>query len=398
LYILLNIVYYEDFIMIKMLNACTAEIDDADAAVTEILEQLDLDKRKLKNAVGIIACFNEFIDTGVVKALCGALPFEVVGCTTLGNASRGECGLELLSISVLTSDDVSFSTVHSGRLSPENLEKPIAEAYERVRGGKKPDFILAYPPLMRVVGGSVIFNVINRVCGGIPLYGTLSCDHSLDFSGSYVIHNGEAHKDTAAMILMFGPVNPRFFVTSIPERDIQKQYGVITESDGVILKRINNIPVLDYLAGLGLVKNGNIEAVGTIPLMVKYNDGTKPVALALYSVTPEGYFICGGEMPVNAAVSIGTMSYGGILETAESMVSEVLKLKGLNGVLMYPCLSRNLLLGANSDDEMQRIIDTIGQDIPYQVCYAGGEICPLLDGDKKLVNHFHNNTFTLCAF
>jgi hypothetical protein len=384
--------------MIKMLNACTAEIDDADVAVAEILEQLDLDKKKLKNAVGIIACFNEYIETGVVKALCAALPFDVVGCTSLGNAARGECGLELLSISVLTSDDVSFSTVHSGRISFGNIEKPIAEAYEKAWSGKKPDFILAYPPLMGDVGGSGIFNAINKICSGIPLYGTFSCDHSLDYSGSYVIYNGETDQDTAAMILMFGPVNPRFMVTSIPERDIQKQHGVITDSDGILLKRINDMPVLDYMAGLGLVKNGTIEAIGTLPLMVNYNDGTKPVALGLYSVTPEGYLICGGEIPVNAAISIGMMSYNGILETAESTIRRALEFKDINGILMYPCLSRNLLLGVNSDDEMRKIISIIGQDIPYQICYAGGEICPLSDQDEKLVNHFHNFTFILCAF
>jgi hypothetical protein len=399
--------------MIKMLTACTAQIDDPEDAAAEILRQLDLDNRKLKNSVGIIACYNEYIDTGVVKAVCAALPFDVVGCTTLGNAARGECGLELLSVSVLTSDDVSFAAVYSGKLGPENLEKPIADAYEAACEGKKPDFILSYLPIMNAIGGSALYNAVNSICAGIPLFGAIACDHSLDFSASYVICNGDAAQDRMALILMFGPVNPRFFVTSLPGRDIQKQRGLITESEGVILKRINNMPVLDYLTGLGLTRGG-IAAMGTIPLIVNYNDGAKPVALGMYSINAEGYAVCGGEVPVNATVAIGTMTYSGIMETAGATILKALELKGINGILMYPCLTRNLLLGANSDDEMKRIgamIGSVGSGIPYQICYAAGEICPLPgtlagaegrgsppDGDEKLVNHFHNYTFTLCAF
>ncbi|MDR2738996.1 MAG: hypothetical protein LBB68_04085 [Treponema sp.] len=73
--------------MIKVLNACTAEIDDVDLAVSEILEQLDVPGNLRNNSIGIIACYYEFIETGVVAEICKRLPFDVVGCTTLGNAA-----------------------------------------------------------------------------------------------------------------------------------------------------------------------------------------------------------------------------------------------------------------------------------------------------------------------
>ncbi|MDR3200642.1 MAG: FIST C-terminal domain-containing protein [Spirochaetales bacterium] len=383
--------------MIRMLNACTAEIDDSEAAVAEILEQLDIKKQLLPNSVGIIACYSEFIETGVVEALCKSLPFDVVGCTTLGNSACGKYGMDILSLSVLTSDDIRFVTLMSGPISEKNLDSPISSAYNSACQEKKPDFILAYAPLMRTLGGSVIFNALNAVSGGIPMFGTFSCDHTLNFSESQVIRNGKTARDTMALILMFGNVDPKFYVTAIPEKNIMRHSFIVTESEGVILKRVNGMPLMDYLGTLGLAQKGGIEAIGSIPLLINYNDGTEPVALAIYGITPEGYAVCGGDVPVKATLSIGSLDYHGILETAETTIRKIPAGAEINGLLIYPCLSRNMMLGPNADDEMKKVIELLGGKYPYQICYAGGEICPFLDEGGKPVNHFHNFSFILCV-
>ena len=48
--------------MIKTLTAQTHEIDDVELAVSEILEQLNVGEKLLKNTVGILTCYTEFID------------------------------------------------------------------------------------------------------------------------------------------------------------------------------------------------------------------------------------------------------------------------------------------------------------------------------------------------
>jgi hypothetical protein len=203
------------------------------------------------------------------------------------------------------------------------------------------------------------------------------------------------------MILMFGKVNPRFYVTAIPEKKILRQTAVITESEGTLLKRVNGVTLVEYLETLGLARNNKVEAIGSIPLLINYNDGTNPVATGIYGTTPEGYAICGGDVPVNATLSIGAVDYHGILETAETTVGKISAAGAvageINGILMYPCLSRNMMLGPNADDEMKKVFELIGEKYPYQLCYAGGEICPLLDEEGKPVNHFHNFSFVLCV-
>jgi hypothetical protein len=336
-----------------------------------------------------------------VAALCESLPFDVVGCTTLGNSACGKYGMELLSISVLTSDDVSFATVMSGPLGRENIIPPLTAAYNSARQDKQPDLILAYAPIMfsmgkRTVAGSVIFNGLNTVTGGRPIFGTFSCDHTLNCSQNRTIRNGKTADDAVVMILMFGKVNPRFYITGLPDINIMRQTAVVTESEGTLVRQINGINPIAYLKTLGITRK-NIGVVGFVALLINYNDGTDPIVLSIHSVTPEDYLICGGDVPVNALLSVGSLDYHGVLESTETTMQKISGAGEVNGILMYPCLSRNMMLGPNADDEMKKVFEMIGEKYPYQLCYAGGEICPLLDKEGKLVNHFQNYSFIVCV-
>jgi hypothetical protein len=202
------------------------------------------------------------------------------------------------------------------------------------------------------LGAAAFFNEIKRLSGDTPVFGTFACDQTLQFLESKVIHNGNDYREALAFIFMEGDIHPRFFVTSIPERNIRNQRAIITESDGVILKKVNNMPLMDYLGALGLTRNGGIDAVATIPFIINYSDGSKPVALGMYDITAEGYARCAGEVPVNSTLSIGVLDYGSIMETAEATVSRFLGYEGINGILMYPCLTRSMMLGLNGTAEM----------------------------------------------
>jgi hypothetical protein len=383
-----------------MLNASTAEIDDADAAVDAIRKQLNLPHALRSNSVGIIACHYEFINTGVVEAICRELPFPVVGCTTLGNAVRGDYGAEILSVSALTSDDVVFSTAMSAELDPGDVAGSISGAYQQALEGLggDPALILAYAPMMLSLGAAPIMNAINRLGGGIPVFGTISCDSTSDFHESRVIYNGIAAANTLALVLLKGNVQPRFFVNTIPEASIQKLTAVVTDSEECLAKTVNDMPFLDYLESIGISRAGIVASTGSFPIMVDYNDGSKPTGRGIYSTTPEGYALLGGEIPVGSTIAMANMDYRGMLETAGEAVKRAIAPGDVSALLMYPCLTRNLALGANSDDEMKKIAEILGDRYPYQICYSGGEFCPVATGDGKLLNRVHNFTYVICVF
>ncbi|MDR0583118.1 MAG: FIST C-terminal domain-containing protein [Treponema sp.] len=381
--------------MMKMINASTREIDDPEEALREILGQLDLKKRLLQNAVGLIACHADYLESGVVKALCEALPFDVAGCTTLSSSVNGQYGIELLSLSVLTSDEERFSTAFSAGISAGGVE--AVQALYRSVGAEKTALVLAYAPMYSAMGGPAILEALDRASGGAPVFGGLTCCHASSPAESHVIYNGEASKDGLALVLIHGNIKPRFFITAIPENQIQKQAAIITESEGCMVKKVNNTTPLEYFDSLGLITGGKISSNKIMPLIVKYNDGTEAVVRGLYNLTPEGYMFCGGEMPEQATFAVGILDYNGVIETAESTVSRALEAVPGGSLLMFPCFSRGMVMGPNVDDEVKKVVSLVGGKIPYHFCYTGGEICPVSNEEGAFLNRFHNFTFTICA-
>lgn len=382
--------------MVRAFTAYTNEIDDEEIAVSEILEQIDITKLG-KNSVGILTCYYEFIDTGVVKALSDKLPFDVIGCTTMGNAANGKYGHLALTLMVLTGDDVEFSAAVSVSLSDEQ-EIPLRNMYAAAaaKHEAKPAFIIAFMPLMYNIGGEVFLNILDDV-SNLPIFGTLAVDNTKDYHESKVFYNGETYVDSLSMVIVSGNVAPKFLIASLSDDKSLKQKAIITDSELNILKEVNGIPVVQYMQSLGLVNNGHIEGPSTIPFIVDFNDGTKPVIRAIFAQTPEGYAVCGGVMPIKSTLSIGSLDYNDVMDTTCKIMQEIFEYRQAgSALLLFSCVGRNYALGVKTTDEMEKVIDTLGESIPYQLTYSGGEICPLYDSDGKLKNRFHNDTIIAC--
>ncbi|MDR1174646.1 MAG: FIST C-terminal domain-containing protein [Treponema sp.] len=382
--------------MIEAQNAFTFEIDDEEIAVKEMLDQLDLEKLK-SHSLGILAGYPEFLNTGILQNLCKALPFDVIGCTTIASAAAGELGEIMLSLLVLTSDEVIFSAGVTSSLSEEQ-DGPIEEAYKKAReGGKgKPVMALVFVPYIISLGGEAIVESFNRISEGIPLFGTVAIDASNNPRKNETIFNGECSKDRLAFVLLFGDLHPSFFTASIPEEKIQKKRGVITKSYKNVIMEVNNMPILSYLKDLGLQRESGTWETSSFPFIIDYNDGTKPVARSIYVITKEGYAACGGYMPENATISIGDIGYVDIVRTAADALEGILKKDTGSVLLLFACLTRYLALDANTTAEMEKVRECIGQQKKYQFCYSGGEICPVQTEKGELINRFHNCTFTAC--
>lgn len=383
--------------MVKMMTAHTMEIDDAKMAAQEVLGQLDLAHGLGKSSAGILTCYSEFIDSGVVSALCAELPFPVIGATTLGNADRGGRGLMMLSLTVLTSDDVSFSAAYSDSLSGEQ-EAPLRDMFERAKAGlpAEPKLMISCLPLLFHIGGDETIALLDGISGGVPNFGATAVDHTPDYHTAQTIMNGEASRDRMAVLLLSGEVRPRFFIAQLSEERIQGQKpALITASNRSLLMEVNGMPVTEYMESLGMTEGGKLENVNAVPYVVDFGDGTPPLVRAIFAFTPEGYAVCGGVMPVNATLSVGSIDHRDVMRTTERAMTKVADSGPEGCVLMFSCIARFQALGVDTDAEMELIDRLLPAGTPYQFSYAGGEVCPVYDQDGAARSRFHNDTLVV---
>ena len=379
--------------MIKSITAVTREVDDAKAAVAEITATLGLEKNLLKNSLGIISCFSDFEETGVLKAVCDALPFDCIGATTCLCAAGTEVDQIILSITVLTSDDCHFAStaIPIDDRYADSIDSALTAFLEK--NGKNPALFLSYFPLINTISGDMILTAIDKTSGGVPLFGTAAVDHNMDYSTAKTIRNGAAFREKVVLGGVYGTPQVSFTVASLNEDKIRKQKAIITASDGNILIGVNRKTALEYLEEIGLTKDELATGLGIIPLVVDHKDGTKPVARAVFALTPDGHAVCGGAMTEGATLAIGRVDREDVLQTTEIALKPLADKESL--VLSYSCMARYLALGADNAAEAEKVRD-VAQDSPYLFACSGGEVCPLADADGKLKNFYHNYTNVFC--
>lgn len=382
--------------MIKTVHAFTLEIDEPDEAIEEIIDQIE-SADLLANSIGILSCRLDFITNGTVKALCEKLPFDVLGSTTIISDMCGEADEYQLSLFVLTSDTVSFSSGVSRSLS-QNTSANITELYETASKDlpSNPSFGLFFAPFMLEVSADMQLHALNEAAGDIPLFGTVALDYVENVRDPRTIYNGNDYTDCMSLMLIAGDINPQFFVENISEHLFLKQKAVVTSSEGSILKEVNNISAIEFLESLGLAKDGMLDSIPLVPLSVDVGDGGLPSARAIFAVTPDGSVICGGDMPEDSTLGVGSFDSEDVKATVTNLATNITQVENATCAIIFSCMGRNRALGLDPMHEIERVQTVIGDQIPYLFMYSAGEIFPdYIDG--KPINKALNDSIIACV-
>jgi hypothetical protein len=378
-------------------------VDDSEQAVSEIVEQIPLDSLKA-HSLGIVVCHYEFALSGVLAAICDALPFTIVGTITSAQASQGTLGSFELIITVLTSDEVKFSTALSESLSQEPVSEVEATYHQatNVAGtNEKPDLILIHGPFIPQNSGDDYLQKLNQVSQNAPVFGTLAVDDTEDFRYCFSIYNGKHYNDRMALTLIWG-VEPRFYSANISPNKIVGDPVLITESSGSFLAAVNERPIAEYLADLGLAQAAeNGYAMSSMPFLLDYGDGTPPISRVFIALLPDGKVILNGSAPEGLELSVGAFDKEDALETTHLAVDDALAQlddKPKHSLMLaYSCIARSMALGAEFLLELEQTQEQIGSRVPFVMAYSGGEYCPTNIKDDVSTNRFHNNALIICT-
>jgi len=396
--------------MIKLYTAFTTEIDDAEAAVREILEQLKPDKNALKNTIGIIHFYPEFVETGVCQAMIDGLPFELVGCVSSYLSSGGKYSDVALSVVMITSDEVRFSvrTLEDVRTKTrDHINKEVIRLVEDLCAEARPKMVMPFISSLPQFSADDLVKAVNSLNDPFPLYGTVAFNMESVEHSSYTLGCGKI--STAFQFLAFyGDFEPSFYVTS--SFAFEKSYGNAAEITGAAnctLKSVNGMSALTYLKNQGLVGLDNSvsgASTWTIPALLTYPNGAQVVRGFIEILEGTEYIISTGQMEVGTKIKFSLLDGKKTLASAEGLIKE-LNAGKKNDVIAYSCAARVWSLGSKFYAEAQKIADCADQylrehNIPfnYSVAYSGGEICPVFDDAGKLINILHNYTLIACAF
>jgi hypothetical protein len=356
-----------------------------ETAVAEVKAQLDLGRQGQRYSVGIIHCYYEFLESGVVEALQNALPFDLVGITSISVQTERGIGRMALSLTVFTSDDVIFVT-NASREVTDDPEGPVTEMYQEQRktiealGGKRPSLLFTFIPFLPTLGADVFIELLNRYSNGIPGFGGLPVSDESSHQNAQVIFRGRGFHASMVSVAVVGNVKPSFYSACISKQSITRQKGLVTEVKRNVLLSVNNIPALDYFQSFGFAKDGTILGIDAIVLIFSMADGTKLQRSAL-RLTPERGIEMASEIPKGTRLSLAILSADEVLSTTESLMRTITEERGERSVLMYSCAGRFWSLGLHGTEEHEKVREILGNGFPYAFSYCGGEIYPTLSRD-----------------
>ena len=388
--------------MMKCASVYTYEIDEPGVALEEIKEQLNAKITLLENTVGIVMCHPEFIESGVIKYISENLPFDLVGATTSVQAVNDEAGELILTMFIMTSDDVRFVTGATEDLA-DDLHGLTKEAYGKAAAGEteQPKLAIIFPPLILEHAGDAYVDAWEKIIPGTPLFGSIAIEDTLPFDDSEAIHNGKNYKTAMTFLLCYGNINPRFLIGTLKKENAVPYRGEITKSRGSFVQEINNINAYKYFCDLGFAADGVLKSnYGFILYAVDQKkrddyDGV-PVVRGLVAFTEDGTAIFRGDMDEGSTFRMLSSDSEDVLLTTREIVKQLNEQADVNGALLFSCIIRRMVaMNTGSLIELEAAKEIINPDIPYMMGYAGGEICPTSIRNGKPTNRFHNYSLVI---
>ena len=384
--------------MLKCVSVSTYEIDSPEIALEEIKKQLDEKETPTGNAVGIIMCHTEFIETGVLKFISENLPFDTVGITTASQAVNDEAGEMILTLFVMVSDDIRFKAgITEGMDS--NIYDPAKAAYAKAAQGETepPGLILAFAPYnVNLYSGDAFVRAWRKIVPDVPVFGTVAADDTLDLSECETIYNGKSTKNEMPFVLCYGSINPRFLIATLPESTILTLRGKVTKSKDNIIYEVNGISTREFFMNAQIP-----DSLKAFPLMISSTESEAsdkvPIVRELFSYNEDGAGTLGGDVKEGSTFTLLSSEPENIKMTSKSEIERIGTFPDVNGAIMFSCASRRVaLLGAGEDlEELKIAKDILGQDVPFMMGYSGGEICPTSVKDGVTTNRFHNYTLVI---
>ncbi|MEO9570029.1 MAG: FIST N-terminal domain-containing protein [Polaribacter sp.] len=171
---------------------------------------------------------------------------------------------------------------------------------------------------------------------------------------------------------------------------------IVTKSKGNVLYELDNLPALDlYKKYLGDKAKELPGAALLYPLNVKSEEDNNSIVRTILNIDEsENSMILAGDIFENSKVQLMMTNVDNIVNAAEKAAvnaSELRKKKPELAILVS-CIGRKLVLDQRVEEEVEEVMEVVGQSTAITGLYSYGEIAPFI-GENNC--QLHNQTMTI---
>ena len=318
---------------------------------------------------------------------------HIVGCTSSGNILG-----DSISDATMIATAVSFDsgTVHVS-VEDFNSEDDQREVSERLvsrlpRENLKHVFILSDG--ININGSFLAQGANDAVDHAVSITGGLAGDGT-EFEETWVMANEEAKQNRVVAIGFYGDtitVGSGCFA-GWDEFGIERK---ITKSTDNIVYEIDGEPALElYKKYLGEYAKDLPESGLRFPFSIKLNEEENSVIRTILGIDEEtNSLIFAGDVPEGYLARLMKTDIDGLIDGSEVAAKRIAKTNTKNALgLVVSCVGRRIVLKQVSDEELESISSTLGDNVQLVGFYSYGELAPF--SDELVSCQLHNQTMTL---
>lgn len=170
----------------------------------------------------------------------------------------------------------------------------------------------------------------------------------------------------------------------------------VTKSEGNILYELDGQPALDlYKTYLGDKAKDLPGAALLYPLNVKSTDEDQSIVRSILNINEEeNAVILAGDIKENSKVQLMMTNVDNIANASERAARQALEFRKNKPEIAFlvSCIGRKLVLDQRVEEEIDEVIEVLGQDTTVSGFYSYGEIAPF---HGEMACQLHNQTMTI---
>jgi hypothetical protein len=337
----------------------------------------------------------EYLDDGeAIEELVAAYPrSRVVGCSSSGEICGARVSEGTLSVAVASFEDTRLELA-SARLDSMEESYEAGRTLARELGGDDPRAVFVLSRGTDVNGTALVRGINEEIDEGVLVTGGLAGDADR-FEKTWVVAGDELATNLVAAVGLYGD-RVRISHGSKGGWDRFGPQRVVTRAEGSVLYELDDQPALDlYERYLGDQAEG-LPATGLLfPLQIEPQAGKKLVRTILAVDEEERSVTYAGDIPVGASAQLMKANLHRIVDGASSAAqqsAEMVEHDGATLALAVSCVGRRLILKHRTEDELDAVLEALGDAANLVGFYSYGELSPYVEGASC---ELHNQTMTL---